>query len=220
MARPVARVAMSLHAVRGRSPRPHRDSGESQICPGRSQHAFGEEPLPDAREELTPLVYQELRRIAGSFLRRERSDHTLQATALLHEAYLRLAGQNATSWKDRTHFFGVAAHLMRMILVDHARSKSAEKRGGGLKPITLEEALSASSERPADLVALDDALMELEKFDPRKSKVIELRYFGGLTIEEAAEVLGLSTSTLVRDQRLAEAWIQRFMLNIDQPKSN
>jgi RNA polymerase sigma factor (TIGR02999 family) len=172
----------------------------------------------DALEELTPLVYQELRRIAGSFLRRERSDHTLQATALLHEAYMRLAGQNATSWKDRTHFFGVAAHLMRMILVDHARSKAAEKRGGGLKPITLEETLSASSERPADLVALDDALMELEKFDSRKSKVIELRYFGGMTIEEASEVLGISTSTLVRDQRLAEAWIQRFMLNSDTSK--
>ena len=173
----------------------------------------------DALEELTPMVYQELRRIAGSFLRRERSDHTLQATALLHEAYLRLAGQNATSWKDRAHFFGVAAHLMRMILVDHARSKAAEKRGGGLKPITLEETLAACTERPADLVDLDDALMELEKFDPRKSKVIELRYFGGLTIEEAAEVLGISTSTLVRDQRLAEAWIQRYMQTGDVPIS-
>jgi len=165
-----------------------------------------------ALEELTPLVYQELRRIAGSFLRRERSDHTLQPTALLNEAYMRLAGQNATSWKDRAHFFGVAAHLMRMILVDHARSKSAEKRGGGVKPVSLDEALSATRERPADLVALDDALMELEEFDPRKSKVIELRYFGGLTVDEAAEVLGISTSTLVRDQRLAEAWIQRQML--------
>ena len=170
-----------------------------------------------ALEELTPLVYQELRRIAGSFLRRERTGHTLQPTALLHEAYMRLAGQNATSWKDRAHFFGVAARLMRMILVDHARAKSAEKRGGGVRPVTLEETLSASTERPADLVALDDALMELEKFDPRKSKVIELRYFGGLTLEEAAEVLGISTATLVRDQRLAEAWIQRFMLNYDPP---
>ena len=168
-----------------------------------------------ALDELTPLVYQELRRIAGSFLRRERASHTMQPTVLLHEAYMRLAGQNATSWKDRAHFFGVAAHLMRMILVDHARAKSAEKRGGGLKPVTLEEALSASTERPADLVALDDALMELEKFDPRKSKVIELRYFGGLTIEEASEVLGISTSTLVRDQRLAEAWIQRQMQSLD-----
>ena len=168
-----------------------------------------------ALDELTPLVYKELRRIAGGFLRRERSDHTLQPTALLNEAYLRLAGQNATSWKDRAHFFGVAAHLMRMILVDHARSKAAGKRGGGLKPVTLKETLSASSERPADLVALDDALQELEKFDPRKSKVIELRYFGGLTIEEAAEVLGISTSTLVRDQRLAEAWIQRQMMSLD-----
>ena len=168
-----------------------------------------------ALNELTPLVYKELRRIAGGFLRRERSDHTLQPTALLNEAYLRLAGQNATSWKDRAHFFGVAAHLMRMILVDHARSKAAGKRGGGLKAVTLKETLSASTERPADLVALDDALQELEKFDPRKSKVIELRYFGGLTIEEAAEVLGISTSTLVRDQRLAEAWIQRQMMSLD-----
>ena len=168
-----------------------------------------------ALDELTPMVYQELRRIAGSFLRRERSDHTLQPTALLHEAYLKLAGQNATSWKDRAHFFGVAAHLMRMILVDHARSKAAGKRGGGLKAVTLNETLSASTERPADLVALDDALRELEEFDPRKAKVIELRYFGGLTIEEAAEVLGISTSTLVRDQRLAEAWIQRQMMSLD-----
>ena len=168
-----------------------------------------------ALEELTPMVYQELRRIAGGFLRRERSDHTLQPTALLHEAYLKLAGQNATSWKDRAHFFGVAAHLMRMILVDHARSKAAGKRGGGLKAVTLNETLSASTERPADLVALDDALRELEEFDPRKAKVIELRYFGGLTIEEAAEVLGISTSTLVRDQRLAEAWIQRQMMSLD-----
>ena len=168
-----------------------------------------------ALDELTPMVYQELRRIAGGFLRRERSDHTLQPTALLHEAYLKLAGQNATSWKDRAHFFGVAAHLMRMILVDHARSKAAGKRGGGLKAVTLNETLSASTERPADLVALDDALRELEEFDPRKAKVIELRYFGGLTIEEAAEVLGISTSTLVRDQRLAEAWIQRQMMSLD-----
>ncbi len=168
-----------------------------------------------ALQELTPLVYNELHRIAGNFLRKERSGHTLQPTALLNEAYMRLAGQNSTSWKDRTHFYGVAAHLMRLVLVDHARAKSADKRGGGLRPITLEETIAGSHQRPADLVALDDALLELEKFDPRKSKVIELRYFGGLTLEESSEVLGISTSTLVRDQRLAEAWIQRYMQNKD-----
>ncbi len=165
----------------------------------------------NALEELAPLVYHELRRIASGFLRREREGHTLQPTALLHEAYLRLVDQREKDWKSRAHFYGVAAHLMRLILVDYARSKARLKRGGEVQRVDWNEAISSSAARPAMLAALDDALSELEKLDPRKGRVVELRYFGGLSVEETAEVLGISTATVGREQRMAEAWLQRQM---------
>ena len=165
-----------------------------------------------ALDQLTPLVYQELRQLANSYLRRERSDHTLQPTALIHEAYLRLIDQSMPEWQSRAHFFGVAAQLMRQILVDHARGHKAAKRGGGGKKVTLDEAVIFSEERAADLVALDDALNELAKFDERKCRVIELRFFGGLSIEETAQALSISVATVGRELRLAEAWLHRQMM--------
>jgi RNA polymerase sigma-70 factor, ECF subfamily len=166
----------------------------------------------DALEEITPLVYRELHRIAASHLRRERSDHTLRPTELLHEAFLKLIQQQEQTWKNRAHFFGVAAHLMRHILVDHARAKGSGKRGGGLQRVALDEAVSEVASRPAQLIALDDALRELEKLDPRKGQIIELRFFGGMSIEETAVAAGISTATVSREQRMAEAWLQRQML--------
>jgi RNA polymerase sigma factor (TIGR02999 family) len=164
-----------------------------------------------ALEQLTPLVYQELHKLARSYLRGERPGHTLQPTALIHEAYLRLVDQNITEWQSRTHFFGVAARLMRQILVEYARSYRAGKRGCGAPKLALDEALNYSQETAAELVMLDDALITLAAFDQRKARVIELRYFGGLTVEETAEVLGLSIPTVVRDQRMAQAWLHREM---------
>jgi RNA polymerase sigma-70 factor, ECF subfamily len=166
----------------------------------------------DALEAITPLVYRELRRIAASHLRRERSGHTLRPTELLHEAFLHLIQQQDQNWKNRAHFFGVAAHLMRHILVDHARAKSSGKRGGGMQKVALDEAVSEAGSRPAQLIALDDALRELEKLDPRKGQVIELRFFGGMSLEETAVAAGISTATVSREQRMAEAWLQRQML--------
>lgn len=165
---------------------------------------------PEALARLTPLVYDELRRLAESYFRRERSDHTLQATALVHEAYLRLVDKTHPRWKGRAHFFAVAAQQMRRILVDHARRYRADKRGGGQAKIPIEgETVVLSSERPKDLVALDDGLRGLESVDARKAQVIELRYFGGLSVEEVAEVLGVSTATVVNDARFARAWLHR-----------
>ena len=159
-----------------------------------------------ALDELTPLVYQELHRLAASYLRHDRPDHTLQPTALIHEAYLRMVHQDMPDWKSRTHFFGVAAHIMRQILVDHARKFRAAKRGGGKK-----EQLSTiiSDEKVTDVLLLNDALSRLSSIDPRKCEVIELRYFGGLNIEETAEALGISVATVGRDLRMAEAWLHR-----------
>ena len=165
-----------------------------------------------ALEAMTPMVYQELRRIAASHLRRERSGHTLQPTELLNEAFLRLINQQDQNWKNRAHFFGAAANLMRHILVDHARAKFSGKRGGGVEKVALDEAVSAAASRPAQLIALDDALKDLEKFDPRKCQIIELRFFGGMSLEETAEVTGISSATVSREQRMAEAWLQRQML--------
>jgi len=162
-----------------------------------------------ALEQLTPLVYQELHKLAHAYLNRERAGHTLQPTALIHEAYLRLIDQNIEQWQSRTHFYGVAAHLMRQILVEHARNRSAGKRGGGAVNLALDEALDYSQDQAAELVALDDALIGLAAFDPRKCRVIELRYFGGLSVEETAQVLNVSVPTVVRDQRLAQAWLHR-----------
>ena len=160
----------------------------------------------EALNQLLPLVYDELRRLADRYLHRERSDHTLQATALVHEAYLRLIDQRV-SWANRAHFFGVAAEMMRRILIDHARSRQAAKRGSGGIKISLDDVLDLTDERAADLIALDDALKALAEFDPQKAKVVELRFFGGLSIEETAAVMGLGTATITRQWRLAKAWL-------------
>jgi RNA polymerase sigma factor (TIGR02999 family) len=163
-----------------------------------------------ALEALTPLVYAELRHLAESYLRREQHPgHTLQPTAVVHEAYLRLLGQTPPKWEDRAHFYGIAARLMRQILVDHARQRHAGKRAG--RKVPLEEVVNLHQERGADLVALDTALGELEKIDPRKCLAIELHYFGGLSMEETAQALKVSTITVRRDLRAAEAWLYREM---------
>jgi len=162
-----------------------------------------------ALNELTPLVYNELRQLAASYLRKERQDHTLQPTALVHEAYLRLVDQTSPNWQNRSHFYGVAARLMRQILVDHARRKQAGKRAG--QNVTLEDAVSFHKERSRDLVALDTSLTALERIDPRKCKAVELRYFGGLSTEEIAQALDVSSNTVLRDLRLAEAWLHQEM---------
>ncbi len=162
-----------------------------------------------ALEDLTPLVYKELRRIAASHLRRERSNHTLQPTALVHEAYLRLIDQNNPLWENRSHFYGVAARLMRQILVEYARRKKAAKRAA--PTVSFEEAVILEPGRGRDLMALDHALNALEKIDPRKCKAVELRYFGGLSMEEVAQALDVSAVTVRRDLRLAETWLHREM---------
>ena len=162
-----------------------------------------------ALDELTPLVYKELRRLAASYLRKERQGHTLQPTALVHEAYLRLVDQSSPNWENRSHFYGVAARLMRQILVDHARRKQADKRVG-LK-VPLEQGVSFQEDRIQDLVALDVGLTALEKMDPRKCKAVELRYFGGLSMEETARALDVSAETVRRDLRMAEAWLNSQM---------
>lgn len=159
-----------------------------------------------------PLVYEELRRTARRYLERERVDHTLQATALVHEAYLQLVGQKTATWENRAHFFGVAAQLMRRILVDHARSRGAEKRGGDQEKLSFNEALDFSDERTVDLVALDDALKDLASFDPLQSEIVEMRFFGGLTNEEIGEFLHISTSTIKREWCLARAWLRLEIL--------
>lgn len=164
---------------------------------------------PQALDDLTPLVYQELRRLASTYLRRERKSHTLQPTALVHEAYLRLVDQKNPNWQNRSHFFGVAARLMRQILVDHARGRQADKRAA-LK-VTLTEAVTFQPERSGELLALDASLVALEKFDPRKCKAVELRYFGGLSMDEIARSLDVSAVTVRRDLRMAEAWLHRDM---------
>jgi RNA polymerase sigma-70 factor, ECF subfamily len=165
----------------------------------------------EALEHLTPLVYRELRTLAASYLRRERSGHTLQPTALVHEAYMRMVDQSKPDWQSRSHFFGVAARLMRQILVDHARRKQAGKRGG--QKLSLDEAVSFQKEQSRELVALDGCLQTLEKIDPRKCKAVELRYFGGLSMEEIAQTLEVSTITVRRDLRMAEAWLYQEMSN-------
>jgi len=156
-----------------------------------------------------PLVEAELRRLAGAYMSRERRGHTLQTTALINEAFLRLTDARSISWQDRAHFLGIAARLMRRVLVDHARSRGYRKRGGDARRVTLDEELIASPDPALDLVALDRALDALAKTDPRKSKVIELRFFGGLSVDEAAHVLRVSPDTVKRDWRLAKLWLLR-----------
>lgn len=160
----------------------------------------------DAADELMPLVYDELRAIAARYLRRERPDHTLEPTALVHEVYLRLIDQKAAEWQDRAHFFAIAAKLMRRILVDHARGRLSDKRGRGAARVTI-TGVEVAAELTPDLVALDDALRDLAAFDPERATLVELRYFGGLTVEETAEVMGRSTAAVVRQWRTARAWL-------------
>ncbi|CAN5519827.1 sigma-70 family RNA polymerase sigma factor [soil metagenome] len=161
----------------------------------------------DALDDLLPIIYDELRRIAASYLRRERSDHTLQPTALVNEAYMKMIDITQVSWQNKAHFIGVAANQMRRILVDHARRHNAEKRGGEFHIMTLNEEIDAADEQSADLIALDDALTELAKMDPTKAKIVELRYFGGLTTDETAEVLGVSSITVKRHWKITKAWL-------------
>jgi RNA polymerase sigma factor (TIGR02999 family) len=158
---------------------------------------------------LMPMVYDELRRLAHHHLGRERAGHTLQTTALVHEAYLRLVGQKEARWQNRAQFIAVASQMMRRVLVDYARARGFAKRGGGERRVSLDEAMVVSDERAADVVALDEALNALAQFDERKSRMVELRFFGGLSIEETAEVLGVSPGTVMRDWTLAKAWLQR-----------
>jgi RNA polymerase sigma factor (TIGR02999 family) len=164
-----------------------------------------------------PLVYDELRRLAHSYLRRERSDHTLQSTALVHEAYLRLTGNAPPQWQDRAHFFGIAAHVMRQILVEYARSRKTAKRGGDACKLTADDAEVQPGRVNVDVVALDDALTDLSKIDQQQSRIVELRFFAGLSIEDTAEALGVSASTVKRDWNTARVWLYRELDRTAQP---
>ena len=164
-----------------------------------------------ARDELMPVVYQELHRLAHHYMKSESPGHTLQTSALVNEAFLRLVDQKDVKWQNRAHFFGIAAQLMRRILVDYARSRRYAKRGGGMRDLPLDEALVISQERNEEVVALDETLERLAEFDPRKSKIVEFRFFAGLSIEETAEVLAVSPGTVMRDWTLAKAWLRREM---------
>lgn len=163
----------------------------------------------DALASLTPLVYQELHRLAHRYMTHERPEHTLATTGLVNEVYLRLIDQSRASWESRVQFFAVSAQLMRRILVDYARSRLADKRLGNVNALPLDEALAVSADRTPDLVALDDALVDLAKIDDRRSRVVELRFFGGLTIAETAEALSISQATVEREWRIAKAWLYR-----------
>jgi RNA polymerase sigma-70 factor, ECF subfamily len=168
-----------------------------------------------AFDALVPIVYGELRRLAHAHMRRERAGHLLQTTALVNEAYLQLIDAAKVRWRDRAHFFGISAKLMRQILVHHARSRDAAKRGGGMRQVSLDESAICAPAPDADLLELDEALTALEAFDARKAKVVELRFFGGLTLEEAAEVLHVSPDTVWRDWDLAKTWLYREMTRRD-----
>jgi RNA polymerase sigma factor (TIGR02999 family) len=171
----------------------------------------------EAMRQLLPLVYGELRKIAARKLRAEREGHTLQPTALVHEAYLRMVEQTDVPWQNRAHFLGCAAHVMRHILVDSARARRASKRGGGARRVTLSDALVVAGDRDVDLVALDDALQALAKLNARQSRVVELRYFGGLSIEETAEVVGVSPTTVSQDWAIARMWLRRELGGVTDP---
>ena len=162
-----------------------------------------------ALDELLPLVYGELRRLAAAYLRRERSMHTLQSTALVHEAFLRMVNQRDVEWRGRAHFFGIAAQMIRRILVDHARAQRTAKRGSGAMRLELDESLAAAQQRDLDLIALDDALARLAEMDERQSRIVELRFFAGLSVEDTAEVMGISTATVKREWASARAWLFR-----------
>ena len=169
---------------------------------------------PSAPEKLGPLIYDELRRLARRCMRRENQQHTLETGALINEAYLRLADWKNARWENRAHFYGVASQIMRRVLIDHARSKGYQKRGGGMRPVSLDEALVTSPQRGSDLLALDEALTRLSKLDPRKGRLVELRFFGGLSVEETAAILKVSPFTVIRDWNFAKAWLHREMTSL------
>jgi len=187
-------------------------SGEVTILLGKISQ--GDEP---AAARLIPLVYGELRRLAGGYMRQERSDHTLQPTALVHEAFLKLAEQHSIDWQGRAHFFRVAAQMMRRILIDHARGNLREKRGSGERPVPLDEALVFAPEQSMELIKLDEALERLTKIDPRQGRIVELRFFGGLTVEETAEAMGISAKTVKRDWSVAKAWLHGDLKKYHDP---
>ena len=173
----------------------------------------------EALEQLIPAIYQELRAMADRYLRRENAGHSFQPTVLVHETYLRLIDQTQVEWQNRAHFFGVAAQMMRRILVDHARAKHREKRGGASRRLSLDENVHYTRERASELVALDDALQSLAELDGRKSRIVELRYFGGLTVDETAQVLDISPQTVTRDWNLAKAWLYQQLCRPEAPKA-
>lgn len=189
------------------------ESSEVTILLGRIGKGDGSAP-----GELLPLVYGELRKLAQGYMQNERSDHTLQATALVHEAFIRLVDWEKVSWQNRAHFFAVAASVMRKILVDHAREKNAQKRGGSAPKLELHETVSFSPEREVDLIHLDEALQTLAMFDETQAKVVELRFFGGLTIEETAHALDISPATVKREWTVAKAWLYQRLT--DEAPSN
>jgi RNA polymerase sigma-70 factor (ECF subfamily) len=173
---------------------------------------------PSALDRVMPMVYAEMRKLAGHYLRQERNGHTLQPTALVHEAYFRLVGQNQPEFQNRAHFLGVAAHAMRQILIDHARTRSAAKRGGGEGVFSIEEGMDSAMERPSALIQVDDALQALELHDKRKAQLIEMRFFGGMTAEESAEVLNLPVQKIRSELRVAQAWLKRELDNRATPR--
>lgn len=166
---------------------------------------------PQAASELIPVVYEELRRLAASYMRRERPDHTLQATALVHEAYVKLLEQRSVDWQSRAHFFGIAAQVMRRILIDHARGHLRQKRGGENQKVSIDGAVVFSEQQSAEVLAVDESLQRLEKVDPRQARVVELRFFGGLNVDEIAEILKVSDKTVKRDWSVARAWLYADM---------
>jgi len=185
------------------------DPTQDQVTQLLQRWSEGEE---DARTKLMDVVYAELRDLARRYLRKERSGHTLETSALVHEAYVKLIDQNRVQWQSRSHFYAIAAQTMRRILVDHARSHTYQKRGGGARKVSIEDALQIGDvDRAPDLVALDDALKRLAESDPDRAKLVELRFFGGLSHPEIAEVLGVSTSTIERQWRLARAWLYKAL---------
>ena len=181
------------------------DSRQAEVTALLSQCANGSQ---EAADKLIPVVYDELKRLARDYMRRENPSHTLQTTALVHEAYLKLVQQKDVNWQGRAHFIGVAAQLMRRILIDHAKGRLREKRGGEQVAVPLNEALTFSPERSEEILKLDEALERLSKLDARQSRIVELRFFGGLTIEETAEFLGISPKTVKRDWTVAKTWLR------------
>ena len=164
-----------------------------------------------ALDRLIPLLYPELRRLARGYMRNQRTAHTLQPTALVHEAYARLVKQNQQDYNSRAHFMGVAAHIMRQILIDHARARNAEKRGGKVAKVPLDEVTDMAAERPSAMIAIDDTLRELERTDPLKAQLVEMRFFGGMTAEDSAEVLKINVAQVRRQLRVGQAWLQRAL---------